>query len=411
MRKVMCYIDGSWLYQSLFELTPPEDQAFRVDFGVLPQVLLEQLSEQSAGQQLDLVRVLYFASYPVNVDGRDLETAQRQQNFYRMLHEEFRYELELYPIDFRGRRLRRADRDRDDDFRPREKCVDIALAASLLYYAAIPGAYDIALVLTGDRDFKPVFRAVRLLGKRTALASIRASCSGVFTDPREESQLLDFKLIWLEALRDKIELQSSPRRLRCTWTEHEGDPWVEESPAPGLRGGFICSACRSRIARLREEAAAAGSTPATDAAAASDGGIIGADENQALLELESLDRSSTESGPLETAESVPEYDESLFEQDHFGSIYSLKSDRGYGFIRTAGLGEFFFHATDLARDISLADLKPGIRVRFRITGLPSASRAGAASEVCPLVRRSRDARHRNGFHSSSRPAKSSTDRG
>jgi hypothetical protein len=41
----------------------------------------------------------------------------------------------------------------------------------MLYFAAIPAAYDVAVLISGDRDYKPVLRAVRSLGKRTMLAS------------------------------------------------------------------------------------------------------------------------------------------------------------------------------------------------------------------------------------------------
>ena len=33
--------------------------------------------------------------------------------------------------------------------------MDVALATSLLYYATIPDAYDLAVVVIGDRDYIP----------------------------------------------------------------------------------------------------------------------------------------------------------------------------------------------------------------------------------------------------------------
>ena len=41
----------------------------------------------------------------------------------------------------------------------------------MLYFAAVPAAYDLAVLVTGDSDFLPVIEAVRNLGKRTMLAS------------------------------------------------------------------------------------------------------------------------------------------------------------------------------------------------------------------------------------------------
>jgi len=57
------------------------------------------------------------------------------------------------------------------DIRPRRSCVDVALATKMLYFAALPAAYDVAVLVTGDQDYVPVVRAVRSLGKRTMLAS------------------------------------------------------------------------------------------------------------------------------------------------------------------------------------------------------------------------------------------------
>ena len=42
----------------------------------------------------------------------------------------------------------------------REKCVDIALAVEMMHYATTPGAYDVAVLVTGDKDFMPAIQAV-----------------------------------------------------------------------------------------------------------------------------------------------------------------------------------------------------------------------------------------------------------
>jgi uncharacterized LabA/DUF88 family protein len=36
-----------------------------------------------------------------------------------------------------------------------EKCVDISLAVEMLSLATVPDAYDIAVIITGDKDFIP----------------------------------------------------------------------------------------------------------------------------------------------------------------------------------------------------------------------------------------------------------------
>lgn len=36
-----------------------------------------------------------------------------------------------------------------------EKCIDISLAVEMMHFASTPGAYDIAVLLSGDKDFMP----------------------------------------------------------------------------------------------------------------------------------------------------------------------------------------------------------------------------------------------------------------
>ena len=57
-----------------------------------------------------------------------------------------------------------------------EKCVDIALAVEMLYMATVPDSYDIAVVITGDKDFMPAMQKTRLKAKRVALCSMQNSC-------------------------------------------------------------------------------------------------------------------------------------------------------------------------------------------------------------------------------------------
>ena len=56
---------------------------------------------------------------------------------------------------------------------PNEKGVDIQLAVDMLYYATVPDAYDVALLLTGDKDFLPALIRCRQKGKRVGLVSMR----------------------------------------------------------------------------------------------------------------------------------------------------------------------------------------------------------------------------------------------
>ena len=79
---------------------------------------------------------------------------------------------------------------------PQEKCVDISLAVEMLYMATVQDAYDIAVIITGDKDFIPAMRKTRLKGKRVALASMRNSCNRVLTMPEES--IRDFNVFWFD---------------------------------------------------------------------------------------------------------------------------------------------------------------------------------------------------------------------
>lgn len=123
--KIMLFVDGTWLYSN----TPRLGEAygkpeFQVDFGRLPVVLAQQVGRQLGSADVDVVRTYLFGSYASNYDLRDEEPVQRRLDFFSMLKEEFHYEIEIFPITFRGRRLRKPDRDPKDPFEPKEKCVD-----------------------------------------------------------------------------------------------------------------------------------------------------------------------------------------------------------------------------------------------------------------------------------------------
>ena len=42
--------------------------------------------------------------------------------------------------------------------------MDISLAVEMLYLATVPDAYDVAVIITGDKDFMPAMQKTRLTG-------------------------------------------------------------------------------------------------------------------------------------------------------------------------------------------------------------------------------------------------------
>lgn len=345
MAKIMLFIDGTWLYSNTPRLSEEYGQEdFRVDFGKLPHVLAEEISKQLGGMEVDVVRTYLFGSYASNYDLIDDDVVQRRKDFFDMLREEYHYEVEAYPINFMGRRLRKMDRDTGDTFEPKEKCVDISLAASMLYYAAIPYAYDIAIAVIGDQDFKPVLQYVRRLGKRVAIASIKGSCAPEFADYRDEARVKDFDIIWLNDLLHKFELKYEERILLCESPLHEGAREVLTRFHPRKGQKFYCDKCREEFSRQKEDA-----------------------------EREFV---SSQIEGNEDPDGNPQ-----FGVKETGVVKKKMADRGYGFIETWDGKSYFFHLTDLERGLDFEDVYEGLQLVFEIKKQPSHDKAGAAQHV------------------------------
>jgi len=362
MAKIMLFIDGTWLYSN----TPKLGQSygkpdFQVDFGAMPMVLAREVGKQLGSTEVDIVRTYLFGSYASNYDLRDDEAVQRRLDFFSMLKEEFHYELEVFPINFRGRRLRRADRDPMDSFEPKEKCVDIALATSMLYFAAIPFAYDIAIAVLGDQDFKPVLQHVRRLGKRVAIASIKSSCAPDFADPRDEARVKDFDTIWLDDLLHELELKYERHQLQCESPTHKGDRkvWTTFHPRKGQK--FYCDECRTEFARQKQDA----------------------QQEFVVSEVDPIEPSGVSE--------IPSAGQVLT-----GVIRKKVSDRGFGFIQIADGKEYFFHFTDLQAGLDFQDAQEGLEVAFEVKREPSQKKAGAAQNVRRLGGQSGGADARQG---------------
>jgi cold shock protein len=353
MTKVMMFVDGTWLYRNtprLGEVYGTRD--FHINYGLLPKVLAEEVARQLGIPQVDLVRTYLFGSYPANYDLRDDEAVQRQLDFYATLKEEYHYEVETFPIDFRGRRLRREDRAPGDRFEPKEKCVDIALATAILYYAAIPHAYDVAMSVVGDRDYRPVLQHVRRLGKRVAICSIQGCCSPEYYDPEDRMRVKDFDMIWLNDLIGKIELKFERHQRECASPLHTGDRRVWTTYHPRKREQFFCEDCRRRFAQEKlaaQEAYVAAAT--TDAIPAEEG-----------------------NGSMPAAAPVLAVGCS-------GRVKKLVRDRGFGFVQRENGNEYFFHLTDLDIGLNWETLEEGRSVTFDIRREPVGGKAGAAARI------------------------------
>jgi cold shock CspA family protein len=348
MLKIMLFIDGTWLYSNTPKLAEAYGKNdFQVDFGRLPKVLAEEVSQQLGEVETHVVRTYLFGSYAANYDLRDDDAVQRRLDFFSMLKEEYHYELETFPVNFKGRRLRRLDRDPHDPFEPKEKCVDIALATAMLYYAAIPYVYDIAIAVIGDQDFKPVLQHVRRLGKRVAIVSIQGSCAPDFADPRDESRVKDFDIVWLDHLLHRLELKYERHQLECRSPIHEGERrvWTTFYPRKGQK--FFCDACRAEFVNQKQDA------------------------QQEFVNATTETNSAYDTNSMGKVGLV-----------FSGVVKKKMTERGFGFIHAENDGcDYFFHFADLRGGLDFNEIEEGLAVEFQVKREPSIDKAGAAQDV------------------------------
>lgn len=355
MTKAMLFIDGTWLYSHHQTLSEKfGDREFRLDFGKLPSVLLEEVQRGALKlPSLDLVRTYLFGNYPWNVHPMDDASANNRREFFNLLKEEFHYEVEAYPVNFHGKRLRRADRDPEDPFDPRDNRVAIALASSMMYFSALPNAYDVAVVIIGERDYVPMLRTVRRLGKRVILVSIRGACSPDLSDPIDAARVKDSDVIWLDDLLARLKLTYEPQQRQCESPTHKGERmvWTTYVPRKGQR--FFCDACRQEYAR--QKMALAREFSSGDEAGP--GGMPGPSGI------------SHREGASENQERIP------------GKIKKLMRDKGYGFIESEEGRDYFFHYTDIVAGPDFEELAEGLQCDFVIEREPSYGKAGKAQDV------------------------------
>lgn len=353
MIKIMIFIDGTWLYLNTPKLAMEHDQDFHIDYGLLPKVLSSRVCEQMGIPVADTVRTHLFGSIAANYNLLDEDSVQRRQDFFDRLREDYHYEVDIFPINFHGRRLKKKDRTAGDDFEPKEKCVDIALATAILYNAAIPHAYDIAIAVVGDRDYIPVLQNVRKLGKRVVIASIKNSCAPEYSDPLDQKRVKDLGIIWLNDVIPDIELKYEQRQLECQSPLHAGDKkeWTTFRPRRGMP--FFCDDCRRRFS-----------------------------EQKAVMQRELVSSAPSSQDVLEDDDDMLGniIKEPLTSGMVAGDVCDKKIEKGYGFINADNGRQYFFHLTDL-EDIRWDTIDIGTRVVFQVKKEPADGKAGAAGNV------------------------------
>jgi RNA polymerase subunit RPABC4/transcription elongation factor Spt4 len=226
--KTMIVVDGSWLYhsrQALFE-SLGEERGFEIDYKRIPDIIAHEMADL-LDAEVDVVRTNYFGTIPVNKQGYN---PAKQKAFYEFLALQCAYDTEILEIDFR----------REPHARPDDKWVNVALASSMLYFAAVPGAYDVAIIVGGDADYIPLLKRVRAMGKRVQIVGMN-NIEGKFLTSAmllTSAGIQDMPPIFLDEHAQQVRLVREEQRRAC---KNCGREEVTTWAGPD----FFCSNCRS----------------------------------------------------------------------------------------------------------------------------------------------------------------------
>ena len=225
--KAMVFIDGGWLYRSrtvLFQKLG-EENGFEIDYSRLPRVLCDDAAN-FLDEDVSLVRTNYFGTIP---SARSGFNTSKQYSFYEFLEKNCGYETEIHEVDVGG------NVDRSD-----ESWTKISLTSSLLYYAAMPGAFDMAVIVGDDPYLAPAIQRARLLGKRIQVVGLHPQPgakpdSSLFGQPRS----CDFPPVYLDDHAADVRLVREMRVRVCKLCGRE-----EETTWAGPE--FFCTQCRGK---------------------------------------------------------------------------------------------------------------------------------------------------------------------
>ncbi len=221
--KAMVFIDGGWLYRSRTSLFAKlGEENFEIDYAKLPKAFCEDVANR-LDEDISLVRTNYFGTIPSVRSGFN---TSKQYAFYDFLERNCGYETEIHEVDV----------GTDENW------IKMSLASSLMFYAAQPNAFDIAIVIGDDPDYAPVLRRARLFGKRIQIVGVhtvdgREPPTGLSLSGR--SRVCDFPLLWLDDHADEVRLVRERVTRTCKQCGN-----VEETTWAGPE--FFCSECRGR---------------------------------------------------------------------------------------------------------------------------------------------------------------------
>ena len=230
--KAMVFIDGAWLYRnrsSIFRKLG-EENGCEIDYAKLPRVFCEDVANY-LDEDISLVRTNYFGTLP---SARSSFSSSKQRSFYDFLERSCGYEMEIHEVDVGG------EGGHDDMW------IKMALGASLMFSAAMPGALDVAILIGDDLDYAPVLRRARLFGKRIQLATAHAADGtqpALGTSLIWKSRVSDFPPLYIDDHAEEVRLvRESVKRVCKQCGREEVTTWAGPE--------FFCSSCRGRHNRV-----------------------------------------------------------------------------------------------------------------------------------------------------------------
>eukprot|EP01039_Chlorochromonas_danica_P001094 gene1094-1185_t len=201
--KVMVFVDGTWLYYSLVagrgnekgdplrrKLGANWQSRYSIEWAKFPKLIADNLSSQlhrvgALRPDVEISRTTVFTSLRADtsiMDPREMMLSQ----FHRANFDVHRFLTK----------------------NTQEKCVDISLAVEMLYLSTVNDAFDIAVLVSGDKDFVPVLEKTRMLAKRVAICSMRGSCNNDLCN--NENTVRDFDMIWLDDYIEELYVPKHP---------------------------------------------------------------------------------------------------------------------------------------------------------------------------------------------------------
>ena len=226
--KAMVFIDGAWLYRnrsSIF-MKLGEANGCEIDYAKLPRVFCEDVAN-FLDEDISLVRTNYFGTLP---SARSSFSSSKQRSFYDFLERSCGYEMEIHEVDVGG------EGGHDDMW------IKMALGASLMFNAVMPGAFDVAILIGDDLDYAPVLRRARLFGRRIQLVTAHAADGAqpaTGTSLIWKSRVSDFPPLYIDDHAEDVRLvRETVKRVCKQCGREEVTTWAGPE--------FFCSSCRGK---------------------------------------------------------------------------------------------------------------------------------------------------------------------